>query len=356
MLESCESPSRQVGWRLQTKVHEIGEFGLIERLARIVPRQAEITADGAGIRVAIGDDAAVWMPSGGAQQVITTDALIEGVHFDLKTSSWHDLGWKSIAVNLSDVGAMGAQPTLGLITLGLPQDVDVADLEALYAGVDECARHWQVTIAGGDTVAAPTIMISVTVIGETTGPILRRSAGRAEDVLAVTGWLGLSGGGLRVLESHGEPSDPSDPLMTAHLRPWPRVAEGLLLAQAGVLCALDVSDGLRGDTAHICEQSALGATIDVDHVPVHAALLERFGRDEALRLALDGGEDYELLCAGPAQVIARAAASLDQETGTALTPIGKLHDRLPGEPLVRLVDGQGRPVELPGGSWDHFRV
>ena len=128
------------------------------------------------------------------------------------------------------------------------------------------------------------------------------------------------------------------------------------LVQAGVLCALDVSDGLRGDAAHICEQSGLGATVVLDRIPLHPALIERFGRDEALRLALDGGEDYELLCAGAAETITRAASSLDQETGTVLTPIGELRERRPEEPLVRLVDGQGRPVDLPGGSWDHFRA
>jgi len=343
---------------MTTRLADVGEFGLIERIRRTVEpvNQAASIAD--RLDVSIGDDAAVWRAQAGLAQVVTTDALVEGVHFDLLTTSWTDLGWKSLAVNLSDVGAMGATPELVVISLGLPRHAVIEDIEDFYRGVAECASRWRVAVVGGDIVSSPVLTINVTAFGACPAGQLRRSAGRPGDVIAVTGWLGRSGGGLRLLEQGmpgGLHAGAAGELIQAHVRPMPRIEAATCLVQAGIRCAMDVSDGLRGDTAHICEQSDCAATIQIDRVPLHEALIEQFGRDDALRLALDGGEDYELLCAGPEEAILYAAALIKENTGENLTIVGRLDLRSEDEPLVSLTGADGEPVHLRATSWDHFR-
>jgi thiamine-monophosphate kinase len=217
----------------------------------------------------------------------------------------------------------------------------------------DLAEQYGLEIIGGDVVSAQVVMLSVTVIGEASGPLLRRDAGRAGDVLAVTGSLGASTGGLLLLES-GRPVGPLDqPLLAAHLRPQPRVAEAAALVSAGVRCGMDLSDGLLGDSAHLCERSLLSATLRLDRVPIAPRVAEAFG-SRAIDLAVGGGEDYELLCAAPLATVERARLAL-QELGTDLTVVGQLEPRRPGGALVQLVDAAGQPAALERVSWDHFR-
>jgi thiamine-monophosphate kinase len=343
---------------MATPLVDLGEFGLIERISHILDPINRASTLGDRLDLGIGDDAAVWRGLPGLPQVVTTDALVEGVHFDLLTTSWVDLGWKSLAVNLSDVGAMGARPELAVIALGLPRHTTVEDVEAFYRGMGECAARWRVAIAGGDIVSSPVVTINVTAIGACPEGQLRRSAGRPGDLLAVTGWLGRSGGGLRLLTSGMVGSvqpGPAGELIRAHVRPIPRIEAAACLVEAGIRCAMDVSDGLRGDTAHICEQSACAASIEPDRVPLHGTLLDQFGSDEALALALDGGEDYELLCAGSEGAIMRAVNLVRERTGELLTVIGRLDARVEGAPLITLRDASGASVEFRSRSWDHFR-
>ena len=336
------------------RVRDLGEFGLIERLRRRVearrPRRARAAAG--GLLLSIGDDAAAWLPQPGARQVITTDALVEDIHFRRSTTSWRDLGWKALAVNVSDVAGMGAAPRYALVTLALPPDTAVIDLEELYDGMLDLAERYDVEIVGGDVVSAPVLMLNLTVIGEAGAELLRRDAARVGDLLAVTGSLGASTGGLRLLESGRRPAEGSAALFQAHQRPRPRVAEAAALVCAGVACGMDVSDGLLGDATHICERSGLGALIEVEAIPIHPDLRSEFGA-EALVLAVGGGEDYELLCAGRPDVLERARAAL-AELGTPLTVVGRLVEQPAAKPLVRLVDRTGAPVEVGGASWDHF--
>jgi thiamine-monophosphate kinase len=337
------------------RVRNLGEFGLIARLqAHLDARLAASPSGRPALALGIGDDAAVWSPLGQARQVVTTDALVQDVHFKLSTTSWRDLGWKSLAVNVSDLAAMGAAPRYALVTLGLPGDTSLSDVLELYEGMIDLAGRFELLIIGGDVVASPALLLSVTALGEATGDLLRRDAGRPGDLLAVTGTLGASAGGLRLLEAGRRPGQGSSRLFEAHLRPWPRVAEGAALVRAGLRCGMDVSDGLVGDTTHICEQSSLGALIEVDRVPVDPALRAEFGA-EALQMAIAGGEDYELLCAGPAAAIERARTELSG-LGTAMTVIGSLTDPPTEGPLVRLLDAGGRPVATERDSWDHFRA
>lgn len=326
-------------------MRDLGEFGLISRLqARIEARQGGL----ARLELGIGDDAAVWLPTPGARQVITTDALVQGIHFEHATTGWRDLGWKALAVNVSDLAAMGATPRHALVTLAVPGEAPVDDLLALYDGMLDLCEQFELQLGGGDVVAGPILMLSVTAVGEVRGEPLRRDAGRPADLVAVTGDLGASAGGLRLLQAGRRPPDGPERLFQAHLRPLPRVAEGLALAAAGVRCGMDLSDGLLGDLGHICERSDLGAEIEVERLPLDPALRDEIG-DEALALAIGGGEDYELLCTAPAAVMARARSALAR-LGTPLTSVGRL---VPGRG-VRLLDARGREVSPGQPSWDHF--
>ena len=291
------------------KLSNVGEFGLIERLSGVL-------GDGApdDLVVGIGDDAAVWRPSADCLMVATADSLVEGVHFDLATTGWRDLGWKALAENLSDVAAMGCVPRYALVGLGLTVDNTVAEAESLYAGLRECGEAFGCVVVGGDTVRSPVVILHIAVFGESlpvgSGPalLLTRSAGRSGDLVAVTGPLGASAAGLKVLQ--GTARDRAYPeLLKAHRRPYPRVVAGQVLVQAGVRCAIDVSDGLLADVGHICERSKVDAEIDSDLVPVHPAALSAFG-DAAFDMALRGGEDYELVCTGAADAITRASEQI----------------------------------------------
>jgi thiamine-monophosphate kinase len=336
-------------------VAQVGEFGLIDRLARLLNVSRDPLQPEAAGAIGIGDDAALWEPTPGFREVLTTDALIEDVHFRHSTTSWHDLGWKSLAENVSDIAAMGARPTRAFITLGLRPDTRIADLEDLYRGMAELAAGYQFQIVGGDTVSSPVTMLSVTVIGELQGEGLRRAAGQVGDLLAVTGTLGGSAGGLALLEAGDAHLDDADValLIRYHRRPQPRVAAGLILAEAGVRCGMDLSDGLLGDAGKLAYASGLSATLDLLPLPMPSALARRFGSDRARRMALTGGEDYELLVAAPEDVIDEAASLLSRRDSVELTVVGRLDAGPPGQ--VTVLDEQGRPIEPPRSSWDHFR-
>jgi thiamine-monophosphate kinase len=352
---------------------ELGEFGLIRRLSELVQAKA-----GPELEVAIGDDCAAWRTADGGFTLATTDALVEGVHFDPATTGWRDLGWKALAVNVSDIAAMGGRPRYALVTLGLRRDQPVAELEALYEGMQEHCQAYGLAVVGGDVVSSPTTFMNVTLFGESPGPLLRRSAGRSGDVLAVTGWLGSSAGGLRALmdakeragahlSSAVEPTEASNLtraanltgvavriLVEAHLRPSPRVREGQALVSLGVTCGMDLSDGLLGDATHICEESGLGARLYLEALPVHPAL-QRVFPEACRRMALAGGEDYELLCAVAPDRLQAVQRELEERTGTRLTAVGELEPWREGRPRVRVLDAAGCEVKPEGWSWEHFR-
>ena len=322
------------------KVSQLGEFGLIELFDRIVGTPC------AEVAIGIGDDAAVWH-SDASLHVATTDALIENVHFKLSTTSWHDLGWKALAVNISDVGAMGGRPRYALVSLGVPGDTEVEDLSQLYEGMAELARAFQVSIVGGDVVAAPLVMLSVCVVG-TTSAVMTRSAARPGEQVAVTGLLGASAAGLHMLDN-GLTLDEATAvsLRDAHTRPYPRAAEGQVLAANGVKAAIDISDGLVGDLQKLCKASGVGARLYADQVPVHPSVRTAFA-SEALGLALSGGEDYELLFTGSMEVVAKVKGLMP----CPVTVIGETTSAEPGK--VRLLDQSGHEIAAASRGWEHF--
>jgi len=322
------------------KVSELGEFGLIELLAKIVGIKRS------DILVGIGDDAACWRTEASIQ-LATSDALIQDVHFTLSVTTWRELGWKALAVNLSDIAAMGGWPKYALVSLGLPGDTEVEQVAELYGGMAELARRFDVAIVGGDVVASPLVMLSLSVIGAAQNT-LTRSAAVIGDQIAVTGYLGTSAAGLVMLQRGLKlDKEVAAILREAHFKPYPRVLEGQTLAQHGVRAAVDLSDGLVGDLTRLCQASGVGARLFTHRVPIHPFVIQSFGAD-SINLALSGGEDYELLFTANSQVIDRVKELMS-------CPVTVIGDIVGGEPgLVRLFDDQGNEVKLEKGGWEHF--
>ncbi|MCC7105559.1 MAG: thiamine-phosphate kinase [Chloroflexi bacterium] len=360
-MKRTQIPSRGASQDRSAGLRGIGEFGLIARLSNILAASG-LPTDAAPPSLGIGDDAAIWTPTPGHALAVTTDALVEGVHFDLRTTSWRDLGWKTLGVNLSDLAGMGATARFALIALTLRDGVAVADVEELYRGMAELAQQSGVRIIGGDTVSGPCVHLCVTAFGELSSGSLRRDRGLAGDLVAVTGTLGASAGGLALLE-RGVLADRSvectpgaaweQELIDAHLRPRPRLSEGLALVASGVACGMDVSDGLMGDLSHICERSGKLALLERAKVPVSPALERVFG-ERSRELAIAGGEDYELLVTLSSERLSATQAALGT-LDCPLTVVGRLEEPDERGPRVVLLGEYGEEVADLPRSWDHFR-
>ena len=331
----------------------LGEFGLIERLSRLLP-----SFNQNDIPVGIGDDAAV-VRIGSRILIATTDALLEGIHFRREWTSPEDLGWKALAVNLSDLAAMGGEPRFALLSLGLPAGTDLEWVEGFYRGMAELSALSRCAVLGGDTVTSPDrIYLNVTVIGESPeGRYATRDGARPGDALLVTGALGEALAGYLCLERGWGDSDDEAirACLRAHRRPVPRLEAGIAAVRTGkVRAMMDVSDGLSGDVRHIASRSGAGIRIEAARLPLSDALratAARLDRD-ATELALSGGEDYELLMTVSSEDVPVVRAAVEA-TGIALTLIGEVTDR-PGEITVVRPDGSEEP--LPRLSWDHFET
>lgn len=338
-------------------VRAIGEFGLIKSLRDALPESVRVNDR---LPVAIGDDAAVWNPTSGEAIVVTTDSLIEDIHFRLAPgwTDWPSLGHKALAVNLSDLAAMGAVPGLATVSIGLRGTERVADLVALYEGMGALAQRWNCLIAGGDIVASPTgFSLHVTAIGETRGGrVLRRSGAQPGDIIAVSGTLGAAAAGLELLrlpqDDPRRTATTADLLIAAHLRPVPRLDLSSILVNHGATSAMDLSDGLFGDLPKILEASEVSARIDEVAVPVPAAVHALFP-DRWFDLATRGGEDYELLfTAPPDRFAAIAAAAIG--IGATVTPIGEIVAGATNPPRLELRRADGALSWIEAGAYDHF--
>lgn len=323
--------------------------------------RARVPAAPPWLLVGIGDDAAVVKPERGALEILTTDALIEGIHFDRRFSTPRDIGWKALAVNLSDVAAMGGTPRLALLSLGLPTGIPPDDLHDLVDGFLALAADARVTLAGGNITRSPgPLMVNVTVTGFARARhVLTRGGGRAGDDLYVTGSVGAAAAGLGWLkegkESKGTKAskelDGIDACVLRHRRPEPRVRMGALLGRNRAASAcMDLSDGLADAVRQVAEASGLGATIDAAALPIPAAARAWFQRAalDPIVSAAAGGDDYELLFAVPRRGRGRLATVVRQARGLAITRIGQLTRE---RPLVLVRDGVPEP--LPSG-FVHF--
>lgn len=327
-----------------------GEFGFIDHI-----RATFAGAKSDGLVVPIGDDAAVLDVPAGRQVVLTTDALVEGVHFRRDWSDPYSIGWKAAAVNLSDVAAMGADPTFTFVSLALPADETVEWLERLYDGLCDCLNRYGSRLAGGDTNAGGAgLVVSVTQMGTVLrGQALTRAGAKIGDVLLVTGTLGDSAAGLALLTQCGavQAEKVSHDAVQAHRRPQPRVVAGRAARKTGhVHAAMDISDGLAGDVPKLCAASGVGARINAAALPLSQAVraaAKELGHSP-IDMALDGGECCELLLAvapGDVEAVQAAVAA----TGTVLTPIGEVVRA--GFHIIG-ADGSELPAQRRG--WDHF--
>ena len=332
------------------KVSELGEFGLIELLADIVDRTKN-PQDSSWQRllIGIGDDAAAWQGDSSIQ-LATTDSLIQDTHFDLNVTTWEELGWKAIAVNLSDIAAMGGVPKYALISLALPGELETDCISSLYQGMAQIANQFGVAIIGGNIASASRTMITVTVLGSLESKsALTRSAALPGDQVAVTGYPGLSAAGLKMLKQKlSFDAETSRLLRRAHLQPTPRINEGQVLLRHGVKAAIDISDGLIADLTHICKASKVSARINKDSVPIHPILQSNF-KSDCQQLALSGGEDYELLFTASSQIINQ----VKQAISCPVTVIGEITEGTPGQ--VTLIDAAGKSIPWRQGGWEHFK-
>jgi thiamine-monophosphate kinase len=332
------------------KLSELGEFGLIDRIDSITNKfKNPQHASWQRLLVGIGDDAAAW-ESDNHIQLATTDSLVQDIHFDLNVITWEELGYKALAVNLSDIAAMGGVPQYALISLALPGEVEVENIHKFYTSMMRLAEQFGVAIAGGDIVAAPNIVITITVIGcSSDKSILKRSTASPGEQVAVTGYLGLSAAGLEMLK-RGISLDfeTTTILRRGHFQPVPKVEEGQILVQQGIKTAIDISDGLIADLDHICEASKVSAKIKIEQVPVHPVVKANFPNYQ--ELALYGGEDYELLFSANKTIIEQAKQALN----CPVTVIGDITEESLAK-RVTLVDGKGNIIPYKKGGWEHFR-
>jgi thiamine-monophosphate kinase len=331
------------------------EFELIARLAE---RLRPGVDGGDSVALGIGDDAAVTLPAGAA--VLTVDAVVDGVHFRREAAPLRSVGWKALAVTLSDLAAMGASPRHALVVLGVPGDLDLEGCLEVGDGLAAAASEHATALVGGDVTRAPTLFATVTAVGEVSSAddAVRRDGGRPGDALAVTGELGGAAAGLLLMERPGVAGsvggETAAALRGRHLEPRPRLDAGVALARAGATAMIDLSDGLGGDCTQLAEASRVRAEIELGRVPIQAGVSEvasAAGLDP-LDLVAGGGEDYELLAALPAERVEDARDAADR-AGTPLTVIGELSA---GEGVgLRDPSGEDREVtgfdHLAGGPW-----
>lgn len=324
-------------------IHELGEFGLISLISgKVRPTPA--------VPVSIGDDAAAFQWQNGYIGLTTSDMLVEGVHFDLSFCDPFRLGRKSLAVNLSDIAAMGGIPRWFLLSLAIPAKLSVGFVELFTSGMLGLADEYGTALVGGDTCASKEgLVISITLYGEQQeGRIIRRRGALPGEAVFVTGTLGDSALGLELLRK----GSTDGRCISRHLDPSPRVREGLALAEAGLATAMiDISDGLLSDLGHITEMSGSGAFVHQDRIPLSrefAAHVESL-RNSDYSLALGGGEDYELLFTAPARN-RDAIGSLFAELGTPVTEIGEITST----PGVHVLSAEGKPIPAPKAGFDHF--
>jgi len=339
------------------KLSSLGEFGLIERIRKRTPKTSSRTLLG------IGDDAAAIKVSSSSLLIATTDMLLEGVHFDLTYTDLYSLGWKSAAVNLSDIAAMGGTPRACLVSIGIPSSFSVEQIEDLYEGLQVQLDRYSVDLVGGDTCKSLMgLMINITILGEVKREtIVSRAGARPGDRIFVTGTLGDSAAGLEILKGRSNVQGfvgskrikmhdaPYNTLILRHLCPIPRIEWGRKIALADCASAMiDISDGLSSDLEHICKPSNVGAVIVADKIPLSKSLqrAESILARNSLDYALSGGEDYELLVTVPLPKVKKL-----RSLKIPLTEIGEIS--LTKKLLI--ADTRGKKTSLRPQGYDHFK-
>lgn len=336
------------------RLADLGEFGIIERISRLLPATPK------DVVVGIGDDVAVLDTSGPNYLLATCDIQVENVHFLRHGISPQQLGRKVVAINVSDIAAMGGRPRWALVSLGLPSDLSVTFIDELYHGLNAQAQVSGLSIVGGNLsqIKGP-LVIDLFLLGECDKEcFLRRDGARTGDAVLVTGDLGDSRAGMELL-MHPElqvPEEVRTQVLAAHLTPHPQLAEGQLLAASRrVHAMLDVSDGILSDLGHICESSGVGASLDLAKIPISSACRQVAEAAAASpeEWALTGGEDYQLLFTADPTEVEAIQALVSQQTGAAVTVVGRIV-AAPG--MITVIEPDGT-MKTPSGAsgWDHFK-
>jgi thiamine-monophosphate kinase len=323
---------------------EIGEFNLIKRMSTILGNPTRHVIAG------IGDDCAVLNPTTNKFQLVTTDMLVEDVHFRLSTATPFQIGWKSIAENISDIASMGGEPTYAFVSIGFPRNITVEFVDEIYLGMKEITKEYGVDIVGGDTVSSFKMIINITLLGEVdVDSYVLRSGARRGDLICVTGDVGGSSAGLEILHRELKIDGTEK-----HLMPRPRICEGQLLAKSHYVTAMiDISDGVASEIHHICEQSKTGAQIYTKDIPLSPNVLsvaDAIGKNP-YDFALFGGEDYELLLTCQPDKFQILQGLLRENCLTPLACIGKILD---ASSSITIEDKDHKVTSLPPKGYDHF--
>ena len=327
------------------ELKELGEFGLIDLIRRKVYTKDK------RVVLNIGDDAAVLKCSPGKLLIFTTDTLMERVHFDLRYFSFKDIGWKSMATNLSDIAAMGGIPLAGLVSLGLPKRIKEEQVLELYSGMENLSSRFKCPIVGGDIFSSPQgLVVTISLLGEVEKNLFKpRGGARVGDLIYVTGDLGEAETGLRILRKSNKKKKS---ITKKHLTPCPRITESrLLIKNLKISSMIDISDGLSSDLHHICEESKKGALIYAEKIPISQRIMEvcRPLKIPPLNLALSSGEEYELLFTlSPGQ-----EKKIEKMTKGKfkVTLIGEIRQKEEG---VEILDLDGRIKDLKKTGYTHF--
>jgi thiamine-monophosphate kinase len=331
------------------RLSDLGEKSLVARLRRLLAE----SADPDKVIVGIGDDAAACrLPEWGRLLLITCDMMVEDTHF---RRAWHPpekLGWKALAINISDIAAMGGRPLFAVISLALPRELDVEFIDLLYQGLQQCAAAYGVILVGGDCVGSPQgVVIDVSLVGEAEKVVQRKGA-QPGDLIGLTGPLGGAALALQLLEKGAPEAKLGAAQLAALLTPTPRLKEGRALAAAGVSAMMDLSDGLGEDLPRLCRESEVGAKIYAEKIPLSADFVEtcnKFGLDP-VALALQGGEDYQLLFSAPQERFPLLQKKLNEAGAAPAQIIGEI--TLPEQGL-QVVLPEGETVPLPKG-FQHY--
>lgn len=348
----------------RTELHTVGEFGLIERIRSVVDFRVDDATVHDNLIAGIGDDAAVFRPSQGKVQLLTTDMMVEGIHFDLTFTSLKHLGWKAVVSNISDIAAMGGVPRYATIALALPQKISVEMVEEFYDGAAFACKKYACLIVGGDTCAsAGNVSVMVALVGEADEKkVIYRRGARVGDLLCVTGHLGASHAGLKILLrekgkflSHTDPEDfkpnlePYKLALEKYLMPKPRLdIAKILVENAKVHALIDISDGLASEVHRLCEGSDVGAEVWEHNLPIEFQTQEIASefKQSPTDYALYGGEEYELLFTMSDEEFSK----LEQLTSD-VSIVGRIAGKNKGIEYVR---ENGMREALRSGGWDHF--
>lgn len=332
------------------KLSDIGEFGFIDSIKENCHFSRSRPIMG------IGDDCAVIGPYNGKVLLITTDLLVEDIHFVLARIKPVDLGQKVMAVNLSDIAAMGGIPLHGFISLAAPKTIDLGVLHDVYDGIRDMCRKYHVNILGGDTSSSPDkLIINAAIVGEAPeGEVLYRNGARPGDKIYVTGTVGDSAGGLKIINGHASaPDSTASVLVKSHHNPVPFLEAGRIIAGSRLAGSMiDLSDGLCSDLGHICQESGVGARLFQSSIPIskEVKVLAEINRLDPYDLALYGGEDYRLLMTVPAGKCSEFQSLFVTGRPCQIYEVGEITS----SKGLRMIMEDGKEVAIRAKGYDHF--